>query len=205
MVEVAMSDVSHGALRATISFPEVAALPVIVRRIRRVFDLSADPIVIGRQLADDPLLTCRLPGMEQRSPVRIVLDRDGKLPASSRLAQSAHDVPLWIAGRSAPPGAQGGMSDAELSRLKKEFERMGEHPDDPVRQHLRKSLGQGPRPPVEHPPRHLRCAAPAPAAAPSASNFQPSAGRAPGKPAMPRQVQHEEYSQPLRASQRQWT
>jgi|GEM_PF-73336 len=97
------------------------------------------------------------------------------------------------------------LSDAELSRLKKEFERMGEHPDDPVRQHLRKSLGQGPRPPVEHPPRHLRCAAPAPAAAPSASNFQPSAGRAPGKPAMPRQVQHEEYSQPLRASQRQWT
>ncbi|WP_252719802.1 AlkA N-terminal domain-containing protein, partial [Acinetobacter baumannii] len=28
----------------------------IVRRIRRVFDLSADPIAIGNQLAEDPLL-----------------------------------------------------------------------------------------------------------------------------------------------------
>ena len=68
MVEIAMSDVSPGALRATISFPEVAALPVIVRRIRRVFDLSADPIVIGRQLADDPLLA---PLVRKRPGLRV--------------------------------------------------------------------------------------------------------------------------------------
>jgi AraC family transcriptional regulator of adaptative response / DNA-3-methyladenine glycosylase II len=55
-VEIALSEQIENALRATIHFPEVAALPVIVRRIRRVFDLSADPIVIGRQLAEDPLL-----------------------------------------------------------------------------------------------------------------------------------------------------
>ena len=55
-VEVAMSDTPQGALRATIHVPDVAALPVIVRRIRRVFDLSADPIVIGKQLAADPWL-----------------------------------------------------------------------------------------------------------------------------------------------------
>src|SRR6202163_3520426 len=30
---------------------------------------------IGTVQADDPLLTCRLPGMEARSPVRVVLDR----------------------------------------------------------------------------------------------------------------------------------
>ena len=54
-VDVAMGDAAQGALRATIRFPVVAALPAIVRRIRRVFDLSADPIVIGKQLADDPL------------------------------------------------------------------------------------------------------------------------------------------------------
>ena len=68
MVEVAMSDVSHGALRATISFAKVAALPVIVRRIRRVFDLSADPIVIGGQLADDPLLA---PLVRKRPGLRV--------------------------------------------------------------------------------------------------------------------------------------
>jgi diaminohydroxyphosphoribosylaminopyrimidine deaminase/5-amino-6-(5-phosphoribosylamino)uracil reductase len=59
-------------------------------------------IGIGTALADDPLLTCRLPGMEDRSPVRIVLDRKVQLPPDSQLASSARQVPLWLAsaGRS---------------------------------------------------------------------------------------------------------
>ena len=43
---------------------------------------------IGTVLADDPLLTCRLPGMEARSPVRVVLDRALRLPGTSRLVHS---------------------------------------------------------------------------------------------------------------------
>jgi diaminohydroxyphosphoribosylaminopyrimidine deaminase/5-amino-6-(5-phosphoribosylamino)uracil reductase len=53
-------------------------------------------IGIGTVLADDPELTCRLPGMEKRSPVRVVLDRHLSLPASSRLARSARSTPLWL-------------------------------------------------------------------------------------------------------------
>jgi diaminohydroxyphosphoribosylaminopyrimidine deaminase/5-amino-6-(5-phosphoribosylamino)uracil reductase len=53
-------------------------------------------IGIGTALADDPLLTCRLPGMERRSPVRIVLDSRLRLPADGRLARSARDVPVWV-------------------------------------------------------------------------------------------------------------
>jgi len=51
---------------------------------------------IGTVLADDPLLTCRLPGMEKDSPVRIVLDGALRLPQSSRLVQSARQTPVWV-------------------------------------------------------------------------------------------------------------
>jgi len=45
-----------GSLRARIHFPALQALPAIVRRIRRVFDLDADVTAIGAHLAQDPLL-----------------------------------------------------------------------------------------------------------------------------------------------------
>jgi diaminohydroxyphosphoribosylaminopyrimidine deaminase / 5-amino-6-(5-phosphoribosylamino)uracil reductase len=51
---------------------------------------------IGTVLADDPLLTCRLPGMEARSPVRLVLDRSLRIPGNSRLVHSARETPLWV-------------------------------------------------------------------------------------------------------------
>jgi diaminohydroxyphosphoribosylaminopyrimidine deaminase/5-amino-6-(5-phosphoribosylamino)uracil reductase len=51
---------------------------------------------IGTVLADDPLLTCRLPGMEGRSPVRVVLDRALRMPGDSRLVHSARATPLWV-------------------------------------------------------------------------------------------------------------
>jgi diaminohydroxyphosphoribosylaminopyrimidine deaminase/5-amino-6-(5-phosphoribosylamino)uracil reductase len=57
-----------------------------------------DAILVGAgtALADDPLLTCRLPGMADRSPIRVVLDRRLRLPIDSALVRSAHEVPLWI-------------------------------------------------------------------------------------------------------------
>jgi diaminohydroxyphosphoribosylaminopyrimidine deaminase/5-amino-6-(5-phosphoribosylamino)uracil reductase len=57
-----------------------------------------DAIMIGSgtALADDPALTSRLPGLEGRSPVRVVLDRRLRLPPGSRLAATAPDVPTWV-------------------------------------------------------------------------------------------------------------
>jgi diaminohydroxyphosphoribosylaminopyrimidine deaminase/5-amino-6-(5-phosphoribosylamino)uracil reductase len=51
---------------------------------------------IGTVLSDDPALTCRLPGMAAQSPVRVVLDRDLRLPPTSRLAKTARQVPVWV-------------------------------------------------------------------------------------------------------------
>ncbi len=64
-------------------------------------------IGIGTALADDPLLTCRLPGMGKTSPVRIVLDTTLRLPRTSRLVQTAREVPVWVvAGTGAPHAAE---------------------------------------------------------------------------------------------------
>jgi diaminohydroxyphosphoribosylaminopyrimidine deaminase/5-amino-6-(5-phosphoribosylamino)uracil reductase len=49
---------------------------------------------IGTAVADDPLLTCRLPGM--RSPVRVVLDATLRLPLASKLVATARELPLWV-------------------------------------------------------------------------------------------------------------
>ncbi len=50
----------------------------------------------GTALADDPSLTCRLPGLEWRSPVRVVLDGRLRLPLGAKLVASAREVPTWL-------------------------------------------------------------------------------------------------------------
>jgi diaminohydroxyphosphoribosylaminopyrimidine deaminase / 5-amino-6-(5-phosphoribosylamino)uracil reductase len=57
---------------------------------------------IGTVLADDPLLSVRLPGLEDRTPLRVVLDSDLRLPAQTRLVTTAAKIPtLAIAGEGA--------------------------------------------------------------------------------------------------------
>lgn len=68
------------------------------RRRAHLLRATHDAIVVGTgtALADDPELTCRLPGLVERSPVRVVLDRALRLPATSKLLATARDVPTWI-------------------------------------------------------------------------------------------------------------
>jgi diaminohydroxyphosphoribosylaminopyrimidine deaminase / 5-amino-6-(5-phosphoribosylamino)uracil reductase len=58
----------------------------------------SDAILVGRQtvIDDDPLLTCRLPGLADRSPVRIVLARTMTGLENSRLVRSARETPVWL-------------------------------------------------------------------------------------------------------------
>ena len=63
---------------------------------------------VGTAQADDPELTCRLPGLAHRSPVRVVADSRLSLSLTAKLVQDARRVPLWIACR----------SDADAARLR---------------------------------------------------------------------------------------
>ncbi len=66
----------------------------------RVFQLRAqsDAILvgIGTVLADNPHLTCRLPGMDERSPVRVVLDAQLRLPLSVAVVATVRETPTWV-------------------------------------------------------------------------------------------------------------
>jgi len=68
---------------------------------------SHDAIMVGTGtvVADDPQLTCRLPGLGHRSPVRVVIDRHLRIPRAARIIADAHRVPTWVLTlRSADPG-----------------------------------------------------------------------------------------------------
>lgn len=98
-----------GAGQVAITGPKARAA---VQNLRAESD--AILVGIGTAIADDPLLTCRAPGLEGRSPIRIVLDHRLQLPLESKLAMTARDVPVIVVGFS-----EGGPSHGEnLAALK---------------------------------------------------------------------------------------
>jgi diaminohydroxyphosphoribosylaminopyrimidine deaminase / 5-amino-6-(5-phosphoribosylamino)uracil reductase len=77
---------------------QVAITGEVAHRRVHLLRAQCDAVLvgIGTVVADDPRLTCRLPGMEARSPVRVVLDRALRIPDDSRLIHSASQTPLWV-------------------------------------------------------------------------------------------------------------
>ena len=94
-------------LKVTLRFPNVQAWPTVIARVRRVFDLAADPAVIAAHLSEDPDLAPMVaarPGL--RAPgawdgfelsVRAVLGQQITVQAARLLAgkiTAAHGSPL---------------------------------------------------------------------------------------------------------------
>jgi riboflavin-specific deaminase-like protein len=97
---------THTGSSQWISGPETLTLAHELRR-----DHDALLVGIGTVLADDPKLTCRLPGANAR-PLRVVLDSRLRLPEGSYLATSArgHDTVVFT-GRDAPSEKRGRLED----------------------------------------------------------------------------------------------
>lgn len=106
MITVRHADRRH-ALVAMIRFPVVAALPVIVDRIRRIFDLGADPVIIAGHLSADPDLArlvaarpgLRVPGAWDgfELAIRAILGQQITVSAATRFAGklvAAYGVPF---------------------------------------------------------------------------------------------------------------
>jgi AraC family transcriptional regulator, regulatory protein of adaptative response / DNA-3-methyladenine glycosylase II len=91
----------------TVRFPDMAALPSIIARVRRVFDLAADPDCIGAHLAQDSTLAplvrtrpgLRVPGAWDgfELAMRAICGQQITVPAATKLLGKlvqAHGTPL---------------------------------------------------------------------------------------------------------------
>ncbi len=85
------------------------------RGLAHLVRAEADAILVGRGTveADDAELTCRLPGLADRSPVRVVLSRQARLPRQARMLRSIATYPIWLICAADAPAED----RAELERL----------------------------------------------------------------------------------------
>jgi AraC family transcriptional regulator of adaptative response / DNA-3-methyladenine glycosylase II len=104
---ISVAPAEKNRVNVSVRFPDMAALPQIIARVRRVFDLAADPDTIGAHLALDPVLAplvaarpgLRVPGAWDgfELAVRAIFGQQITVPAATKLLGKlveAHGPPL---------------------------------------------------------------------------------------------------------------
>ena len=100
----------------------------LARERAHLLRATHDAVLVGTEtvLADDPQLTCRLPGLAGRSPVRIVIDRQLRIPPTARIIAEAAQVPTWVVTlRAADPGRQHLLRDTGVEVIAAEPDSAG--------------------------------------------------------------------------------
>jgi len=101
----------EGTGQVAITGPEARAEVQALRA-----ETDAILVGIGTAISDNPLLTVRTPGLEAQSPIRIVLDPSLALPLTSKLVQTARDVPVIVVASEeiSPLGSEEGSHPSVL-------------------------------------------------------------------------------------------
>ncbi len=100
----------------------------LARERAHLLRATHDAILVGTDtvIADDPQLTCRLPGLSHNSPVRIALDRQLRIPLAARLFAEARHTPTWVVTLpSADPARQQTLRDAGVVVIPAEPDQAG--------------------------------------------------------------------------------
>jgi diaminohydroxyphosphoribosylaminopyrimidine deaminase/5-amino-6-(5-phosphoribosylamino)uracil reductase len=97
MVTLKLSETADGYVAGGTHDPRLSITGAPANGLVHIMRAMHDAIMIGigTALADDPLMTVRLPGVSAK-PLRVVLDSHLRLPAASRLARTARDVPVLL-------------------------------------------------------------------------------------------------------------
>jgi diaminohydroxyphosphoribosylaminopyrimidine deaminase/5-amino-6-(5-phosphoribosylamino)uracil reductase len=104
---------TRGGERMIITGPEAFTA---VQVMRTGFD--AVMVGIGTVLVDNPRLTVRLPGLEKRTPVRVILDATARIALDTNLVKSAGEVPLLlVVGPQAPESQKAALAAAGVRMI----------------------------------------------------------------------------------------
>ena len=101
MVTLKLAETADGYAAAGPHDPRLMITGLIANNFVQMARATHDAIMvgIGTALADDPLMTVRLPGLDHVRPLRIVLDGALRLPPRSRLAATARERPVLVLTR----------------------------------------------------------------------------------------------------------